>query len=296
MELQPLPTADIKSTPSQEAHIINATQAIIPEKSDLVVVSQEISPPSSLTSLSRKNGSEDDPEKESPIKDDGAGADDFIDGDVVVKLDHKNLAIMSIGLALSLFLVALDETIITTAIPNITDEFYSLNDVGWYGSAYLLTMCCFQFHYGKFYKDYTTKWVFLTAIALFEVGSLLCGISPNSATLIVGRLLSGSGACGITSGVLILISKAVPLRQRSLYTAAISSIHGVAGVSGPLLGGAIADSRLTWRWYVTPQLGYQLPSTKKTVSCPQVLLHQLTSWINRRHHLHLPIPASSRAS
>lgn len=170
--------------------------------------------------------------------------------DVTIKVDRKQMAVLSIAMAFAVFLFALDETIIATAIPKITDEFDSLNDVGWYGSAYLLTMCCFQLHYGKFYKLFSTKTVFLVSIAIFEIGSLLCAVSPNSSALIVGRALSGSGACGIMSGVLIIISKTVPLRERSIYSAGIGSIRGIAGIAGPLLGGVITDSYLTWRWFV----------------------------------------------
>jgi Na+/melibiose symporter-like transporter len=164
-----------------------------------------------------------------------------------VKLDRKQLVVMCIALALAIFLISIDETVIVTAIPSITDEFDSIQDTGWYGSAYLLTMCCFQLHYGKFYKDYSTKWVFLISIGIFELGSLLCGVSPNSGVLIFGRAVAGGGACGIISGVLILIAKNVPLTERPLYTAGVSSIRIIAGVGGPLLGGALTDS-IGWRW------------------------------------------------
>lgn len=168
--------------------------------------------------------------------------------DVAVRFDRKQLVVMCIAMALAIFLISIDETVIVTAIPKITDDFNTIQDVGWYGSAYLLTMCCFQLHYGKFYKDYPAKWVFLIAIGIFELGSLLCGVSPNSAVLIFGRAIAGGGACGIISGVLILIARSVPLTERPLYTAGVSSIRIIAGVGGPLLGGALTDSRLTWRW------------------------------------------------
>jgi MFS family permease len=73
-----------------------------------------------------------------------------------------------------------DRTIIATAIPTITDDFHALNDVGWYGSAYMLTSCAFQLFFGKVYTFYNTKWVFLSAIIIFEVGSVLCGAAPSS--------------------------------------------------------------------------------------------------------------------
>jgi predicted MFS family arabinose efflux permease len=188
----------------------------------------------------------DDLEKTGQGREDPAPAA-TVNSDVLVKFERKQLVTMCFAMALAIFLISIDETVIVTAIPKITDEFNTIEDVGWYGSAYLLTMCCFQLHYGKFYKDYPTKWVFLTSIGLFELGSLLCGVSPNSKALILGRAIAGGGACGIVSGVLILIARSVPLTERPLYTACVSSIRIIAGVGGPLFGGGLTDS-IGWRW------------------------------------------------
>jgi MFS family permease len=79
-----------------------------------------------------------------------------------------------------------DIYIAATAIPRITDTFHSLDDVGWYGSAYFLTQSCFQLHFGKLYKHFSGKWVLLSSITIFEIGSLVCATSPDSPTLIVG--------------------------------------------------------------------------------------------------------------
>lgn len=87
---------------------------------------------------------------------------------------------------LSLFLVALDRTIVTTAIPRITDEFHSLDDIGWYGSAYMLTGAASQPLFGRMYTVYNTKWVLLTSVAVFEVGSAICGAAPSSNVLMPG--------------------------------------------------------------------------------------------------------------
>lgn len=86
------------------------------------------------------------------------------------------------------------------AIPKITDEFNSLPDVGWYGSAYLLTCCSFQLLIGKLYTFYAVKVVLLTNILLFEVGSVVCGAAPSSTAFIVGRAIAGVGAAGIFAG------------------------------------------------------------------------------------------------
>jgi MFS family permease len=97
----------------------------------------------------------------------------------------------------SLFLVALDRIIISTAIPAITNEFHSISDIGWYGSAYMLTCAITNPIYGRLYQFYPTKWVYLISITIFEVGSAICGAAPSSTSFIVGRAIAGMGAAGI---------------------------------------------------------------------------------------------------
>ncbi len=91
--------------------------------------------------------------------------------------------------------------IITTAIPQITDEFNSVTDIGWYGSAYLLTTCAFQLLFGKLYTFFSIKAVYLVSIFLFELGSAVSGAAPSSVAFIVGRAIGGVGGAGITSGM-----------------------------------------------------------------------------------------------
>lgn len=91
--------------------------------------------------------------------------------------------------------------IIATAIPRITDQFHSVADIGWYGSAYLLTTCSFQLPFGKLYTLYSVKANYLIAIFLFEIGSAVSGAAPNSIAFIVGRAIAGAGGAGITSGM-----------------------------------------------------------------------------------------------
>ena len=98
----------------------------------------------------------------------------------------RNLTLILSGLYFSVFCVALDNTIIATAIPCITDDFHALEDVGWYGSAYLLTTCAFSLFYGKLYSRFNIKAVFLSALFIFEVGSLVCALAPTSKALIIG--------------------------------------------------------------------------------------------------------------
>lgn len=97
-----------------------------------------------------------------------------------------------------------DRSIVATAVPEITVEFNSLEDVGWYGSSFLLTMCCFQLLFGKLYAYVSIKWVFLVALAIFEIGSVVCAAAPSSTALIIGRAVAGIGAAGLLSGGLIV--------------------------------------------------------------------------------------------
>jgi fucose permease len=151
------------------------------------------------------------------------------------------LHLLTLGLVLSTFVVALDNTIIATAIPKITTVFNSLDDVGWYGSSYLLTTTSLQPSFGKVYTYFNVKWTYMLALAIFELGSVLCGAAVNSTMLIVGRAVAGCGAAALFSGGMTIIGYSVPLRKRPIYIGLLSSLFGVASVVGPLLGGAFTD-------------------------------------------------------
>ncbi|OJJ49842.1 hypothetical protein ASPZODRAFT_139197 [Penicilliopsis zonata CBS 506.65] len=158
-----------------------------------------------------------------------------------------SLLFIIIALILAMFLVALDMTIVATAIPEITDEFNSLDQTGWYGSAFFLTVASFQSTWGKGYKYFNLKWTFLLAIFIFEIGSLICGVAQNSTTLIVGRAVAGAGAAGIASGVYTIIAFSAPPRQRPAFTGLLGATYAGASVIGPLLGG-VFTTHVTWRW------------------------------------------------
>ena len=135
------------------------------------------------------------------------------------------LFFLILGISLAAFVVALDRTIVATAIPQITDDFHSPGDVGWFGSAYLLTSCAFQPSYGRVFAHFDVRASFIVALALFEVGSLICGIAQSAVMLIVGRAIAGLGCAGVFAGVMVIITLAVPLTKRPVYMGLVGSMY-----------------------------------------------------------------------
>lgn len=157
------------------------------------------------------------------------------------------LTLTVIGICLSVFLISLDRNIITTAIPRITEQFHSYEDIGWYGSAYLLTASAFQPLYGRIYTTFSIKPSFLAALGIFQIGSLVCALTPSSTVLIIGRAVQGVGSAGILTGSFVVATHSVRLSARPVLFAFVGILYAVGALCGPLLGGAFTVT-IGWRW------------------------------------------------
>ncbi|KAF2673519.1 efflux pump [Microthyrium microscopicum] len=154
------------------------------------------------------------------------------------------------------FLMLLDTSIIATAIPQITNDFHSLPDVGWYGSAYLLTSSALQPLTGKIYTRFSTKWAFIAFFSVFELGSVLCGAANSSKMLIVGRAVAGMGTSGVQNGAMTILSASAPMHKRPMLLGIMMAVCQLGIVCGPLVGGALTQYA-SWRWcfYINLPIG-----------------------------------------
>jgi EmrB/QacA subfamily drug resistance transporter len=160
------------------------------------------------------------------------------------------------ALMLGMFLAALDQTIVSTALPTIVGDLGGLNHFSWVVTSYLLASTVSTPLYGKLGDMMGRKPVFLAAILIFLAGSVLAGLSQTMAQLIGFRALQGIGAGGLLVGAQAIIADIVPPRQRGRYMGLIGSVFAVASVAGPLLGGFLVET-FSWRWvfYVNVPIG-----------------------------------------
>lgn len=163
------------------------------------------------------------------------------------QLSSWRLVTVMTSLCLGIFLFGLDVNIIGVAIPPITTEFNSLQDVAWYGASYLLTLTAFQPLFGNLYKFFNAKMVYLGSLALFEVGSIISAAAPGSAVLIFGRAVLGLGAAGLLQGALAIIGHIVAVDKVPMFQSIVISALVISVCIGPVIGGALTEYA-SWRW------------------------------------------------
>jgi EmrB/QacA subfamily drug resistance transporter len=157
------------------------------------------------------------------------------------------LLIIYIALMLAILLAALDQTIVSTALPTIVGDLGGLSHLSWVVTAYLLATTASTPLWGKLGDQYGRKTLFQASIVIFLVGSALCGQSHSIFELIAFRALQGLGGGGLIVLTQAIIADIVPARERGKYQGAFGAVFGVSSVAGPLLGGFFVDN-LSWRW------------------------------------------------
>jgi EmrB/QacA subfamily drug resistance transporter len=174
----------------------------------------------------------------------------------VVALTHRQILIVFSGLMLGMFLAALDQTIVGTALPTIVNSLHGLNHISWVVTAYLLTSTISTPLYGKLSDQFGRKGIFQFAIVVFLVGSALSGVSQNMGQLIAFRGIQGLGAGGLMAMAMTIIADIVSPRDRGRYQGYFGATFALSSVAGPLLGGVFTDN-LSWRWifYINLPIG-----------------------------------------
>ncbi|KAH7333563.1 ABC transporter [Rhizoctonia solani] len=180
-----------------------------------------------------------DPEKTPAQTNPEAGQSQYLTG--------VKLALAFIGMLLSILLVALDQTIVATALPKIASHFDALSQVSWIVSGYFLTQAGLLLLYGQLLIVAPTKWIYVVAVLIFEIGSLFCAVAPSAEFLIFGRAVAGTGAAGIFISILSIIAQVTRLEDRPLLFGLFGAVFAVSSVVGPLVGGAFTD-HVSWRW------------------------------------------------
>lgn len=156
----------------------------------------------------------------------------------------------------SLFIVALDQTIVSTILTQVGSKFNAFEKIGWLTSGFLLPMACLLPSYGKISIAFGRKNTVMVGIVIFEIGSLVLALAQNMDMLIGGRVISGVGGGAVQSMVVVIISESVPISKRAAAMTLIGVTFSIASVLGPFIGGAFA-THVSWRWcfYINLPIG-----------------------------------------
>jgi EmrB/QacA subfamily drug resistance transporter len=175
---------------------------------------------------------------------------------------HAEIMVIIGALILAMLLAALDQTIVSTALPRIASDLHGLSKYSWVATAYLLTSAVSTPLYGKISDMFGRKKIFLIAISIFLIGSILCGAAQTMNQLIVFRGLQGLGAGGLMVLAMTVVGDVVPPRQRGRYQGYFGATFAISSVVGPLLGGFFSDANSIlgitgWRWifYINLPIG-----------------------------------------
>lgn len=162
-------------------------------------------------------------------------------------MSRKRIMLVTAGIMLSLFLASMESTVVATAMPTIVGQLGGLEHYSWVFSAYMLASTTAVPLYGKLSDIYGRRKLYVSAMALFLIGSVWCGLANSMTELIFARSLQGIGAGGIMPLAFILIGEMFTLEQRAKMQGLFSGVWGVSSIIGPLLGGFLVD-QLSWRW------------------------------------------------
>ena len=174
----------------------------------------------------------------------------------VTPLSHRRVLVIIGALILGMFLAALDQNVVATALPTIVGDLHGASHLTWVVTAYLLSSTVSTPLWGKLGDQYGRKFFFQAAIVLFLVGSALSGLSHSMLELILFRAVQGLGGGGLMVGAMTILGDVVSPRERSRYMGLFMAMFGVTSLLGPLIGGVFVDY-LSWRWifYINIPIG-----------------------------------------